>query len=187
MHSDSETGEKVATERRKSSAAFVNYHFLDKNDKLKIDKDLEIAEEEEAKNFVSNIPVIQNTIELKKDLINSGLDQEEEENKVKDLNLNTGTKELLNKYRRESVNLPYAESFFQDLKSKQVSERKDSLPSTPIKINNIIPRRNSSAQIENTEKFKIDSNRRKSTAAFVNFHFLNKNEKKNESKSISSI
>ena len=33
MHSDSETGEKVVTERRKSSAAFVNYHFLDKNDK----------------------------------------------------------------------------------------------------------------------------------------------------------
>ena len=52
-----------------------NAKVFNKNDKLKIDKDLEIAEEEEAKNFVNNIPVIQNTIELKKDLINKKIGQ----------------------------------------------------------------------------------------------------------------
>ena len=57
---------------------------------------------------------IQDEIEKKKELLNENMD-EKEANKMEEclnLNLNSGTKALLNKYRRESLTLPYADSFF---------------------------------------------------------------------------
>jgi len=208
MHSDSETGEKVPAatsnsapnetnnNRRKSSSVnFVNYHFLDKKEKQIIVEEQE-KEQEEANKLVNQIiPDIQNTIELKKDLINANpnkMDEnendEEANNKLKDLNLNSGTKELLNKYRRESVNIPYGQSFFTpDGPATSTFETKEiKSNSLPRRISNIIPRRNSSAAETNSVRFKVDSNRRKSTAAFVNFHFLKKDEKKIDTNNVSS-
>ncbi len=57
---------------------------------------------------------IQDEIEKKKELLRENIDDKEagKIEEILNLNLNSGTKALLNKYRRESLTLPYADSFF---------------------------------------------------------------------------
>ena len=61
MKSDSETGEKVPAnnKRRSSTAMFVNYHFLSKQEKNAINNmNNDEMETEESSSFLSKIPII---------------------------------------------------------------------------------------------------------------------------------
>jgi hypothetical protein len=61
MKSDSETGEKIPSNRRSSTASYLNYHFLGKNEKKMLNK-LNNGDEgmdvEESPSFLSKIPII---------------------------------------------------------------------------------------------------------------------------------
>ena len=95
--------------------------------------------------------------------------------------MNPATKALLNNYRRESVNIPYMETFFVD-KSAPTS-RKNSIDTDNDKqlpksvINNIITRRRSSEQLESIIQPDTNNRRRNSTAAYLNYAFLNKDDR----------
>ena len=99
-----------------------------------------------------------------------------------DLVLSPGTKAFLNKYRRESQTLPYADSFFSDSNINKSGKNSDT-ESKPGKVTNIVTnRRNSSANVENNQVSEIDTKRRSSTASFMNYHFLNQHDKSKISK-----
>lgn len=208
MKSDSETGEKIPSNRRSSTASYLNYHFLGKNEKKMLNK-LNNGDEgmdvEESPSFLSKIPIIrhleskrpsqanleiseeqqrkleesiQDDLEKKKELLKEDVKDEDIEKIT--ANINPATKALLNNYRRESVNIPYMESFFADKSAptsrkssiETVSENK--LPKSVI--SNIIPRRNSE-QLESIVPPEVNNRRRNSTAAFVNYAFLNKDDR----------
>ena len=66
---------------------------------------------------------IKEDLNIKRELIDENLDDEQLEKKQTDSTLNSGTRELLNKYRRESVtSVPYAESFFGPDKSMKKAD-----------------------------------------------------------------
>jgi hypothetical protein len=117
-------------------------------------------------------------LEKKKELLKEDVKYEDIEKIT--ANINPATKALLNNYRRESVNIPYMESFFADKSAptsrkssiETVSENK--LPKSVI--SNIIPRRNSE-QLESIVPPEVNNRRRNSTAAFVNYAFLNKDDR----------
>lgn len=102
----------------------------------------------------------------------------EKKQEAENINLNYGTKTLLNKYRREStVGLPYSECFFDDPNQSRKNSDNESSP-TPRKVTNIVKsRRNSSEQITKMQINEEKTRRRSSTTSFVNYHFLNRNDR----------
>lgn len=107
--------------------------------------------------------IIQNKMERKMSLITSeAIDLD----KVQDLN--PATTSLLTKYRRESVNLPFKESFFDSSKTTTTP-----VATPPIVVNNIIPRKQSIDKSDLNDKLNA-TRRKSSTSSYVNYHFLNK-------------
>jgi hypothetical protein len=107
--------------------------------------------------------IIQNKMERKMSLITS---EANDLDKVQDLN--PATKSLLTKYRRESVNLPFKESFFDSSKTTTPP-----VATPPIVVNNIIPRKQSIDKSDSNDKLNA-TRRKSSTSSYVNYHFLNK-------------
>lgn len=183
MKSDSETGERVPANtgnRRSSTATFVNYHFLSKQEKKMIsamnEEEMDTDEPKTIEERKKLEEAIQNDMEKKKELLNPDLNEYELSNK-EDLNLNPSQLGLLNKYRRESAALPYLESFFPEKSASRRGSTDSNEEKPPARVNNIVTsRRKSSENIQILPK--SDQNRRRnSTAAFVNYHFLNRNDK----------
>lgn len=115
---------------------------------------------------------IMDDLEKKKEYIDEQIDniQLEKKQENQDLVLSPGTKAFLNKYRRESQTLPYADSFFSDSNINKSGKNSDT-ESKPGKVTNIVTnRRNSSANVENNQVSEIDTKRRSSTASFMNYH-----------------
>ena len=108
--------------------------------------------------------IIQNKMERKMSLITS---ETNDLDKVQDLN--PATKSLLTKYRRESVNLPFKESFFDSSKTTTTTP----VATPPIVVNNIIPRKQSIDKSDSNDKLNA-TRRKSSTSSYVNYHFLNK-------------
>jgi len=129
--------------------------------------------------------IIQDKMDRKLSLIQSPLNVETNDdlNQVQDLN--PATKSLLNKYRRESVNLPFKESFFDDNNTNKTSE-----PPPIIIINNIIPRKQSNSILieQQTSPPPPPATIRKmsTSSSYVNYHFLNRFTKSKMSQSESS-